>query len=99
MDLCEGFEVVRVGGEKLGVVDLYLDRDRVQTVVVAGAPRLRRLSYGGGFESVRGSFVASELGGVEELRFHDVSLEDGFLQQVMISNKFLKLELERCFMM
>ncbi|KAH6830573.1 hypothetical protein C2S53_015324 [Perilla frutescens var. hirtella] len=51
IESCQGFEVVRVAGHKLEVVDLYLDRDKVQIVAVS-APNLRLLSYGGGFEGV-----------------------------------------------
>lgn len=94
IELCEGFEFLRVSGDRLKVVDLYLERDRVQTVAVAAAPRLHRLSYGGGFESVRGSFMASEVDGVKEVVFHDVSLEVGFLKQVI--PLIPRLKFERC---
>lgn len=99
IELCEGFQFVRVAGTKLETVDLYLDRDQVQ-IIALSVPKLRSLSYGGGFDSVQGSLMASEnYENLKELTLHDVDITDAFFQVIPEFPQLEKLELKTCCML
>lgn len=59
---CESFEVLKVSGDRLEVVELYLERDRVQFDGDGrGGPEAAGLSYARSFENVRDSFMGSKV--------------------------------------
>ncbi|PIN05721.1 hypothetical protein CDL12_21750 [Handroanthus impetiginosus] len=96
INLCEGFEAIKVSGLSLKKVDLYLARDRVQNVVIS-APNLEFLSYGGGCANVQSSLERSNnFQSLKELILHDVDITDGFFRVIPQFPQLEKMELARC---
>lgn len=97
INLCLGFESVKLVGRKLDEVDLSLDQDKIQSVAIE-APNVRVLKYSGADFNIRGSIMDSGIcENVQKLRLHNCGLPDDILEVIRLKFPMVeKLEMKNC---